>query len=175
MMTIHLAIRRILIGCLSGTVMLLLASGAFGAQEEKVIISYSSRDFSILPAHVALTKGFFKEEGLDPVMVQIRPPVAGPALMNGEIHYTTTFGSMLNAIMQGLPAKLLLPWSTKSRPITSLPGRELKRDGAPRQENCRAAARGCPIVLPRKRFSNQKGSISKMFSSSQSAATCRCV
>src|SRR5207245_11380372 len=99
MMTINLGIRRILIGCLSSTVMLLLVAGAFGAQAEKVIISYSSRDFSILPAHVALTKGFFKEEGLDPVMVQIRPPVAGPALLNGEIQYTTTVGSILTARM----------------------------------------------------------------------------
>ena len=51
MMIIHLTIKRILVGCLSITVLLLLAAGAFGAQEEKVIISYSSRDFSILPAH----------------------------------------------------------------------------------------------------------------------------
>ena len=63
MMTINLALRRILIGCLSSTFMVLsTTAGAFGAQEEKVIISYSSRDFSILPAHVALIKGFFKEE-----------------------------------------------------------------------------------------------------------------
>ena len=77
------------------------------AQEEKVIISYSSRDFAFLPAHVAATKGFFRDEGLEPVMVQMRPPVAAPALINNEIQYTTTFGSILNAIMQGVPAKLL--------------------------------------------------------------------
>src|ERR1051326_5526743 len=84
-----------------------LPTPSFGAQEEKIIFSYSSRDFSILPAYVAVTRGFFKDEGFEPVMVQMRPPVAGPALMNGEIHYTMTFGSMLNAIMQGMPAKLL--------------------------------------------------------------------
>src|SRR5688572_12721705 len=75
--------------------------------EDKVIISYSSRDFSFLPAHVATMKGFFREESLDPVMVQMRPPLAPAALINGEIHYTTTFGSTLNAILQGVPAKLL--------------------------------------------------------------------
>jgi ABC-type nitrate/sulfonate/bicarbonate transport system substrate-binding protein len=90
-----------------------LPAGSFAAQEEKVIISYSSRDFSILPAQIAITKGFFREEGLDPIMVQMRPPVAGPALMNGEIHYTSTFGSMLNAIMQGMPAKLLAVMTEK--------------------------------------------------------------
>src|SRR4051794_38640686 len=80
--------------------LLSLSSFSFAAQEEKIIFSYSSRDFSVLPVHVAVTKGFFKDEGFEPVMVQMRPPVAGPALMNGEIHYTMTFGSMLNAIMQ---------------------------------------------------------------------------
>jgi ABC-type nitrate/sulfonate/bicarbonate transport system substrate-binding protein len=101
------AIQSVLVVWLSLTGLIYPTSASFAAQEEKVIVSYSSRDFSVLPAHVAQMKGFFKEEGLDPVMVQMRPPVAGPALMNGEIHYTTTFGSMLNAIMQGMPAKLL--------------------------------------------------------------------
>lgn len=78
-----------------------------GHAQDKVIISYSSRDFSFLPGHVAATRGFFKDEGLEPVMVQMRPPIAAPALMNGEIHYTMTFGSILNAIMQGMPAKML--------------------------------------------------------------------
>ena len=86
----------------------------YGAQEEKVIISYSSRDFSFLPAHVAVTKGFFREEGLEPLMVQMRPPVAAPALINGEIHYTTTFGSTLNAIMQGVPLRMLAVITEKS-------------------------------------------------------------
>ena len=135
MMTINLALRRFLIGCLSSAFMLLLVTAAFGAQDEKVIISYSSRDFSILPAHVALIKGFFKEEGIDPLMVQMRPPVAAPALMNGEIHYTTTFGSMLNAIMQGMPAKLLAvvnekpPYYIVARPgiksVTELRGKKI--------------------------------------------------
>ena len=93
---------------------LMAPTNSFSAPEEKVIISYSSRDFSFLPGHVAVTKGFFKDEGLDPVMVQMRPPIAAPALISGEIHYTTTFGSTLNAIMQGLPQKMLAVITEKS-------------------------------------------------------------
>jgi len=85
----------------------LFPAGLFAAQEEKVIISYSSRDFAFLPAHVAAAKGFFREENIEPIMVQMRPPVAAPALINGEIHYTTTFGSTLNGILQGIPARML--------------------------------------------------------------------
>jgi ABC-type nitrate/sulfonate/bicarbonate transport system substrate-binding protein len=99
--------RKHLLGWLSIIFSIGLPVCSFGAQAEKVIISYSSRDYAALPAHVAVTKGFFREEGLEPIMVQMRPPVAAPALMNAEIHYTTTFGSMLNAMMQGVPAKLL--------------------------------------------------------------------
>jgi ABC-type nitrate/sulfonate/bicarbonate transport system substrate-binding protein len=88
-------------------VILVEPSFADAAQEEKVIISYSSRDFSFLPGHVAATKGFFRDENLEPILVQMKPQVAAPALMNGEIQYTSTFGSMLNGILQGIPARML--------------------------------------------------------------------
>ena len=114
---------------------LVLPSARAYAAEQKVIISYSSRDFSFLPAHVAVTKGFFREEGLEPMMVQMRPPVAAPALINGEIHYTMTFGSILNAILQGVPARLLAvitekpPYYIVARPgiksIAELRGKKL--------------------------------------------------
>jgi ABC-type nitrate/sulfonate/bicarbonate transport system substrate-binding protein len=104
---------KVMIICLVGA-MSLMSGISFGAQDDKVIISYSSRDFSFLPGHVAVAKGFFKDEGLEPVMVQMRPPIAAPALTAGEIHYTTTFGSTLNAIMQGVPLKMLAVITEKS-------------------------------------------------------------
>ena len=104
---------KLIIICLLGA-MTLTSGVSFGAQDEKVIISYSSRDFSFLPGHVAVAKGFFKDEGLEPVMVQMRPPIAAPALSAGEIHYTTTFGSTLNAIMQGVPLRMLAVITEKS-------------------------------------------------------------
>ena len=104
---------KLIIICLFGA-MTLTSGVSFGAQDEKVIISYSSRDFSFLPGHVAVAKGFFKDEGLEPVMVQMRPPIAAPALTAGEIHYTMTFGSTLNAIMQGVPLRMLAVITEKS-------------------------------------------------------------
>ena len=113
----------------------LLVSVYAYATEDRVIISYSSRDFSFLPAHVATMKGFFREESLEPVMVQMRPPMAPAALINGEIQYTTTFGSTLNAILQGVPAKLIAvltekpPYYIVARPgiqsIAELRGKKL--------------------------------------------------
>jgi len=74
---------------------------------EKITISYSSRTYAFLPAQVAVVKGFFKDEALEPVLVQMRSQVAVPALMNGDIQYTLTFGNILTAAIQGMPFKLL--------------------------------------------------------------------
>jgi NitT/TauT family transport system substrate-binding protein len=74
---------------------------------EKTTISYSSRTYAFLPAQVAVVKGFFKEEGLEPVLIQMRSQVAVPAMMNGDIQYTLTFGNILTAAIQGMPFKQL--------------------------------------------------------------------
>lgn len=78
------------------------------AQElQKIRISYSSRSNSTTVYQVALARGFFKEEGLDPEMIQMNPRLGGLAVMNGDIEFTTTFGSTLRAIIQGLPIKFV--------------------------------------------------------------------
>jgi NitT/TauT family transport system substrate-binding protein len=74
---------------------------------EKVLISYSSRTYAFLPAEVAAAKGFFREEGIEPVLVQMRSQVAVPAMMNGDIQYTLTFGNIMTAALQGMPFKQL--------------------------------------------------------------------
>lgn len=74
---------------------------------EKTLISYSSRTYAFLPAQVAVVKGFFKEEGLEPILIQMRSQVAVPAMMNGDIQYTLTFGNILTAAIQGMPFKQL--------------------------------------------------------------------
>lgn len=74
---------------------------------EKITISYSSRTYAFLPAQVAVAKGFFKDENLEPLLIQMRSQVAVPALMSGEVNYTLSFGNILTAAMQGLPLKIL--------------------------------------------------------------------
>lgn len=76
------------------------------AQEQKVFIAYTSRSYTALPAYIAVVKGFFREEGLDSVMVQMRAQAAIPALTNGNIDYTLGFAYSLSAIIQGAPFKI---------------------------------------------------------------------
>jgi hypothetical protein len=72
---------------------------AIGA--ERIIISYSSRAYAFLPAQVAVAKSFFKDENLDPVLVQMRSQVTIPALISGEVNHTLSFGNILAGAMQG--------------------------------------------------------------------------
>jgi ABC-type nitrate/sulfonate/bicarbonate transport system substrate-binding protein len=74
---------------------------------DKVIISYSSRSYAFLPAQIAVVKGFFKDENLDPLLIQMRSQVTVPALLSGEVHYTLSFGNIISSAMAGLPFKIL--------------------------------------------------------------------
>jgi len=82
-----------------------LAAPALGA--DKVIISYSSRSYAFLPAQVAVVKGFFKDENLEPLLIQMRSQVTVPALLSGEVQYTLSFGNIIGSAMAGLPFKIL--------------------------------------------------------------------
>jgi NitT/TauT family transport system substrate-binding protein len=84
---------------------ILSLSAAHGA--EKAVISYSSRTYAFLPAQIAVVKGFFKDENLEPLLIQMRSQVTVPALISGEVHYTLSFGNILGGAMQGLPFKIL--------------------------------------------------------------------
>ena len=39
---------------------------------ERILISYSSRSYAFLPAQVAVAKGFFRDENLEPVLKDLR-------------------------------------------------------------------------------------------------------
>jgi NitT/TauT family transport system substrate-binding protein len=80
---------------------------------ERIFISYPSRAYADLPAEVAVVKGFFKDEGIEPVLVQMRSQVAVPAMMNGDIQYTLTFGNIMTAALQGMPFKQLAVFTEK--------------------------------------------------------------
>jgi ABC-type nitrate/sulfonate/bicarbonate transport system substrate-binding protein len=57
---------------------------------------------------LAQKKGFFKEEGLDAEVIEMRSPaVAIVALANGEIDYFSVIGSSVTAALRGLPIKVV--------------------------------------------------------------------
>jgi len=74
---------------------------------DKITISYSSRSYAFLPAQIAVARGFFKEENVEPVLIQMRSQVTVPALISGEVNYTLSFGNILAGAIQGMPFKIL--------------------------------------------------------------------
>jgi ABC-type nitrate/sulfonate/bicarbonate transport system substrate-binding protein len=57
---------------------------------------------------VAVSKGFFREEGMDVEVVQANPRLGAMALMNGDVLFTATFVSSVRGILSGLPLKVVL-------------------------------------------------------------------
>src|SRR6476646_3956239 len=111
------------IRCLFGMTVILacyLAQSPTDAAD-KVILSYSSRSYAFLPAQVAVARGFFKDENLEPLLIQMRSQVTVPALISGEVNYTLSFGNIIGSAMQGMPFKILAVLTDK--PLHSLVGR----------------------------------------------------
>lgn len=78
------------------------------AQLQKVPITISSRSNTSVPYYVAMSKGFFREEGLDVEVIQANPRLGVMALMNGDVYFTGTFVSTVRGILSGFPLKIIL-------------------------------------------------------------------
>ena len=74
---------------------------------QKVEVTYSSRSIASIDLFVAQERGFFREEGLDPQLVQVRATAAIAALVSGEIQALGSVGSVIRAIPRGAPVKVL--------------------------------------------------------------------
>jgi NitT/TauT family transport system substrate-binding protein len=74
---------------------------------QKVVVTYSSRSIASIDLFIAHERGFFKEEGLDPQLVQVRATAAIAAIVSGEVHALGSIGSAIRAIPRGAPIKVL--------------------------------------------------------------------
>ena len=60
---------------------------------QRVIITYSSRSIASIDLFVAQERGFFREEGLDPQLVQVRATAAIAATVSGDVNALGSIGS----------------------------------------------------------------------------------
>src|ERR671913_710001 len=74
---------------------------------DKIRIAVANFNISFMTAGVAAKKGFFRDEGLEPEIIGMRPPVSITALASGDIDYTTVFGSVIRAAIRGLPVRVV--------------------------------------------------------------------
>jgi NitT/TauT family transport system substrate-binding protein len=78
------------------------------AQTQKIRITHSSRSNTATPLYVGVSKGFFREEGLEVELIQANPRLGAMAVINGDVAFTATFLSTFRGILQGLPLKLVM-------------------------------------------------------------------
>jgi len=82
-------------------------AGAAGAQMQKVKIAVSSRGIAFIDLYIAEDRGFFREEGLEPELIQVSANVATAALTAGEVDGLGAVGLAARASQTGLPIKVL--------------------------------------------------------------------
>ena len=74
---------------------------------ERVKIAVSSRGIAFIDLYIAQDRGFFREEGLEPELVQVSANVATAALVAGEVDALGAVGLAARASQSGLPIKVL--------------------------------------------------------------------
>lgn len=70
------------------------------------------------PVKVAVEKEFFRNESLDPQLIQMNENIATVALANGHIDFSLNISPVLNGAVQGLGLKLVTALNT--RPLFAL-------------------------------------------------------
>ncbi len=95
-----------------------LADLARAAETRKVTFSYSAISMTWFPVKVAVDEGFFREEGIEPQLIQMNGNVATVALANDYIDFALNISPVLNGAMQGLGTKLVAALNT--RPLFTL-------------------------------------------------------
>jgi ABC-type nitrate/sulfonate/bicarbonate transport system substrate-binding protein len=65
---------------------------------QKITIAYPSRSIVSIDLFIAQDKGFFRDEGLAPELVQVRGNVSIAAALTGEIHGVAAIGTVVRAI-----------------------------------------------------------------------------
>jgi NitT/TauT family transport system substrate-binding protein len=77
---------------------------------EVIHVGISTPGLYEIPTEIAQRKAFYKAEGLDARKVVIRTGLHVPALLAGELDYSTVSGIIGRATIQGLPVKGVMGW-----------------------------------------------------------------
>jgi ABC-type nitrate/sulfonate/bicarbonate transport system substrate-binding protein len=86
---------------------LVVAAGTAEAAD-KIKVTIAANDPSYAAYFVAIEKGYFRAEQIDLEMVAAGGGAATPALMSGQVAFSTSSGSAVSAILKGAPLKVVL-------------------------------------------------------------------
>ncbi len=75
---------------------------------DRIIITYPSRSIASVDLYIAQDRGFFRQEGLQAEVVQVRGNIGVTALLSGDAHAINNVGTVIRALERtDLPAKVV--------------------------------------------------------------------
>jgi ABC-type nitrate/sulfonate/bicarbonate transport system substrate-binding protein len=92
---------------LVASALLAISIGLPAYAADKVKVSYPTMTSSYIFFFSAITKGYYKDEGLDLDVIEAAGGVATPALVSGDVQFSTSGSSAISAIMKGARLKVL--------------------------------------------------------------------
>lgn len=98
---------RILFSVCVAFVLALIYAQVISAAEEKVRFSVAAVTASYMDEFVAIEKGYHRDEGLPVEMIRAGGGIATQALMAGDLHFSTSAGSALSAMLRGAEIKVV--------------------------------------------------------------------
>jgi len=81
---------------------------------ERIKVSFAADTAVYAPFFIAVEKGYLAEEGLEVEPVQAGGGAATPALISGDLHYSTSAATSVSAIMKGAPLKVIFTNADRS-------------------------------------------------------------
>jgi ABC-type nitrate/sulfonate/bicarbonate transport system substrate-binding protein len=91
------------------------AAGAGAQTLQRLRIAYSSSGVNYADLFLAKERGYFREEGLDPQLIQMSSNIASTANIAGELDGQAAIGSAIRAIQRGAPLRVVVV--TLRRPL----------------------------------------------------------
>ena len=75
---------------------------------DKIVITYPSRSIASIDLYIAQERGFFRQEGIQADLVQVRGNIAVTAIMSGDTHAINNVGTLMRAMERSdIPAKVV--------------------------------------------------------------------
>jgi len=75
---------------------------------EKIVITYPSRSIASVDLYIAQDRGYFRQEGLQAEVVQVRGNIGVTALLSGDAHAINNVGTIIRAMERSeLPARVV--------------------------------------------------------------------
>jgi NitT/TauT family transport system substrate-binding protein len=97
----------VLVFALLGATLVTAKANAGAATEEKVRFSVAAITGSYMDEFVAIEKGYHRAEGLAVEMIRAGGGIATQALIAGDLHFSTSAGSALTAMLRGAEIKVV--------------------------------------------------------------------